>query len=81
MKTSRLLNERSGFLGLSVLDLGVIGYILIISHSLLGLIEMELLSFLVSGLAAVFLIHIRLTQRERIIRDFLKYYVTPKKLG
>lgn len=81
MKPLRILNERTGFLGLSVLDLGGIGYFLIFTHSLLELINLELLAFLFSGILAIVLIQIRLTQRPKIIRDFVKYYLFSKKIN
>ena len=80
MKSPRVLNERSGFLGLSVFELAFLGYGLIVFHSLLGQIGLEVLSFAVVGLATVLLIHIRLTRRPKFIRDFLKYYLFPKKI-
>ncbi|MBC7429993.1 MAG: hypothetical protein H7336_15370 [Bacteriovorax sp.] len=80
MKTSRLLNEKSGFFGLSVLDLGLIGYFLILTHSVLSMIGLELLSFVFTSIVAVLLIHVRLTQRKHIIRDFLKFYFTKKQI-
>lgn len=68
---SRLLNERSGWLGLSIWDLSAIGYILIISHLLLESVGLELLSFLVAGISAGALINIRLRSRPKTIRDYL----------
>ncbi len=68
---SRLLNERPGIMGLSVVDIGVIGYSLIFSHSILGLVGMELLSFPLVGLLALSLIGVRIKYRPKIIRDFI----------
>ncbi|MFZ3231730.1 MAG: hypothetical protein WA160_16095 [Pseudobdellovibrio sp.] len=81
MKTLRILNEKTGFLGLTVVDLGVVGYFLISVHSLLSLINLELVAFLLTGILSVLLIQVRLTQRPKIIRDFFKYYVFPKKIN
>ncbi len=80
MKSLRILNQRSGFLGLGVFDLAFLGYGLIVFHSLLSQIGLELLSFVIVGLISVMLIHIRLTKRPKYIRDFLKFYLLPKKI-
>lgn len=80
MKSLRILNQRSGFLGLSVFDLAFLGYALIILHTLLSQIGFELLSFLVTSILAILLIHIRLTKRPKFIRDFIKFYIFSKKL-
>lgn len=80
MKSLRILNERSGFLGLSVFDLAFLGYTLIILNSVLSKFGLELLSFPIVGLISILLIHIRLTRRPKFIRDFLKFYILPKKI-
>lgn len=74
MKTrgARLLNERPGWLGLSVWDLGGLGYVLIFSHALLRPFGLELLAFLVAGVSFLVLLRIRLKSRPKTIRDFLK---------
>ena len=81
MKTSRILNEKSGFFGLGVLDLAGLGYFLILTHSIFEKMNLEILSFLITGILTVILIQIRLTQRQKFIRDFLKYYFLPKSLN
>ena len=81
MKTSRILNEKSGFMGLGVLDLAGLGYFLILTHSIFEKMNLELLSFLFAGILTVILIQIRLTQRQKFIRDFLKYYFLPQSLN
>ena len=79
MKTpSRILNEKPAFLGLEVSDLAIIGYLLIISHSILGLVGLELLSFPLVGILAFFLVGIRLRNRPKIIRDFLVSKMTDR---
>lgn len=80
MKSLRVLNERSGFLGLSVFDLAFLGYTLILLNSLLCTVGLELLSFVIVGLLSFLLIHIRLTKRPKYIRDVLKFYILPKKM-
>lgn len=69
---SRILNEKPGFLGLDVFDLTVLGYTLILSHSILSQIGLELLSFVVAGLLGFFLIGIRMSHRPKVIRDFVQ---------
>lgn len=81
MKTSRILNEKSGFMGLGVLDLAGLGYFLILAHTIFEKIDLEILSFLFTGILTVILIQIRLTQRPKFIRDLLKYYFLPKSLN
>lgn len=72
MKTpSRILNEKPAFLGLEVSDLAIVGYLLIITHSLLSPLGLELLSFPVVGIVTFLLVGIRLKNRPKIIRDFL----------
>lgn len=72
MKTpSRILNEKPAFLGLEVSDLAIVGYLLIITHSLLRPLGLELLSFPIVGIVTFFLVGIRLRNRPKIIRDFL----------
>lgn len=78
MKTSRILNEKSGFMGLGVLDLAGLGYFLILTHTLFEKMNLEIMSFLITGVLTVLLIQIRLTQRPKFIRDLLKYYILPK---
>jgi hypothetical protein len=81
MKTSRILNEKSGFMGLGVFDLAGIGYFLIITHSILEKINLEILSFFITAVLSIFLIQIRLTKRSKYIRDVLKYYFLPKNMN
>lgn len=79
MKTpSRILNEKPAFLGLEVTDLAVVGYLLIITHSLLTPLGLELLSFPLVGVITFFLVGIRLRNRPKIIRDFLISKMTNK---
>jgi hypothetical protein len=75
------LNEKSGFMGLGVLDLAGLGYFLILTHSIFETMNLEIFSFLITGILAVILIQIRLTQRPKFIRDSLKYYFQPKYLN
>lgn len=73
---SRILNEKPGFLGLQVTDLIILGYTLILSHSLLSLIDLELFSFVLTGLIGFFLVGIRVSHRPKIIRDYLIFKLT-----
>ena len=73
---SRILNEKPGFLGLTVLDFAVLGYFLILTHGVLSEIGFELLAFPLSGLFAVLLIGVRLRHRPKVIRDFFLFKAT-----
>ena len=74
MKTSRILNEQVGLFGLGVFDLVILGYALILSHTLLSQFNLEIFAFIITGLLFFVLIHLRLTQRRKTIRDFFKFY-------
>lgn len=67
----RILNEPSGFLGLSSLDLCILGYSLIIIHGFLDRFGLGLLAFVAVILGSYLLIAIRLKFRRKIIRDFI----------
>lgn len=77
-KPSRILNENSTFLGLTIVDFAGVGYLLIIIHTILSKINLELLSFVIAGGAVVFLIGIRSKYRTKTIRDFLTYKLTKR---
>lgn len=77
-KPSRILNEQTTFLGLTVLDLAGLGYTLIISHSLLAKLQLEILSFVIAGLLLFALIGIRAKHRPKTIRDYLTYSLTKR---
>lgn len=77
-KPSRILNEQTTFLGLTVLDLAGLGYVLIISHSLLSKIKMELFSFAIVGFLIFLLIGIRSKYRAKTIRDYLTFKLTKR---
>lgn len=74
----RILNEPSGVLGLSSLDLCFVGYLLVVSHTALEPLGLGYLAFLVVGLSAYALVAIRLRLRSKIIRDFFKTLILPK---
>ncbi|MBC7457823.1 MAG: hypothetical protein H7235_06065 [Bdellovibrionaceae bacterium] len=80
MKTLRLMNERTGFFGMSIVDLAGLGYFLIATHGLLGKVGLELFSFVLTSLLAILIIHVRITKRPHFMRDFIKYYLTSRKL-
>lgn len=67
----RILNEPSGLLGLSSLDLCLLGHLLVLSHGALERFGLGLLAFAIVALASYSLIAIRLKNRRKIIRDFL----------
>ena len=70
---SRSLNEKSGFLGLTPLDLACLGYLLVFSNGLFTSVGLDWVSFIITGMAAYVLISLRLKFRKKVIRDFLKY--------
>lgn len=81
VKSARLLNERSGWLGLSVWDLGAVGYVLVISNTLLTSTGFELLSFLIAGAFFLGLLQIRLRSRPKTIRDLMRSKLGRQKIG
>lgn len=80
VKSARLLNERPGWLGLSVWDLVFLGYFLIILNSLLRPFGLELLSFVIVAVLGVCLLQVRLRSRPKTIRDFLHSKVMTKRI-
>lgn len=75
---SRILNERTTFMGLTVLDLAGLGYTLIIIHSLLAKVNLEILSFGIVGILLFGLIGVRAKYRPKTIRDYLTYQATKR---
>lgn len=73
--SGRILNERGGFFGLSVVDLGVLAYVLIGANSVLGGWGLELLAFPVAGLVGAWLVSIRLRFRRKTIRDWALHLI------
>ncbi|QDK37917.1 hypothetical protein DOE51_10140 [Bdellovibrio sp. NC01] len=80
-RSARLLNERSGWLGLSVWDLAIVAYTLIIANSLLQPFGFELLAFPIAGIALLFLVNIRLKSRPKTIRDYLRKSILPNTVS
>jgi len=80
IKSARLLNERPGWLGLSIWDLGVVGYTLIFSHAILTPLGLELFSFLVGTGVLLVLLKIRLRSRPKTIRDYIKNKITSSQI-
>ena len=80
VKPSRFLNEKSGFMGLTVWDLAVLGYLLISIHEPLSKLGLDWLAFLITGFAAYVLIALRLKYRRRTLRDFSKYLLRSRGL-
>lgn len=70
---SRYLNEKSGWMGLSVFDLAGLSYFLIFVHGPLSKAGLEIFAFAVVGVATYALIYLRLRERPKVIRDFCKY--------
>jgi hypothetical protein len=65
-------------MGLTSIDLCVLGYLLVILHGILESIGLGFLAFIVAGLTAYALIAIRLKYRRRIIRDFFASVFLPR---
>lgn len=72
LQPSRILNEKSGFLGLSVFDLAVLSYLLVAIHSILFPFGLEVVAFLIVGLIGYGLVAVRLRHRKKTIRDFVR---------
>ena len=75
---SRFLNERIGFLGLSTLDIGLVGYFLIFTNLILRPTGLEILTFPFTAVFGVSLISIRLKNRPKVMRDFVSYRLQKK---
>lgn len=74
----RLLNEPAGFMGLTSIDLCVLGYLLVILHGILEPFGLGLLAFIFVAISGYALIALRLKYRRKIIRDFLLSALSPK---
>lgn len=73
IQPSRILNEKSGFMGLSIIDMAVLAYLLVALHSLLLPFGLEIGAFGLVGIVAYGLIAIRLRHRRKTIRDFIRW--------
>ncbi len=80
VQSSRLLNERSGWLGLGIWDLVVIVYTMIASNAVLQLFGLELLIFPIGGIVFLLILNIRLKSRPKTIRDYLRSKLPRKSL-
>lgn len=80
VRPSRFLNEKSGWMGLSVWDLASLSYVLVFMHSALRHTGWEILSFGIVGLISFFLIQVRLRERPKAIRDCLLYLLRKGRL-
>lgn len=78
VKSVGLINERNGWLGLSVWDICGLGYLLLFLHLILSRFSLEWLAFLLVGAATFALISIRLKSRKKTIRDFLRFKLSPR---
>jgi hypothetical protein len=75
MKSSRALNEKSGWMGLQVFDLAALGYLLVFGFQVLEPFGLELFSFFMTGVIGWALIQLRLGQRSKFIRDFAQFQI------
>ena len=73
VRPSRFLNEKSGFMGLSVWDMAVLGYLLVLLQTFLGPLGFDWVSFSLTAFAGYLLVSIRLRRRRKTIRDFLLF--------
>lgn len=71
VRPSRFLNEKSGFWGLSVVDLAGLGYTLVFLHPVFASRGLDLFAFVVVGALGYLLVSLRLRHRPKTIRDFL----------
>lgn len=81
VRPSRFLNEKSGFLGLSVWDMAILGYLLVIAHGALQPLGFDWLAFVICAIAGYLLVSIRLRFRRRTIRDFLLFQLKSRGIG
>lgn len=72
IRTVRLINERTGWYGLSVWDIAGIGYFLVLAHAVLEPLGLGFVAFVATGLLFLGLLSIRLRSRPKTIRDFLR---------
>lgn len=70
---SRILNIKPGFLGLSIFDYSLLGYLLLLIHAALEPLGWELLSFLLTLICFIILVSIRVKFRPKVIRDYLAF--------
>lgn len=73
--SSRILNKRPGFLGLDIWDLSGLGYLLILSFRAFEQVGFGPAAIVVTGVAGIALIRIRVSGRQKIIRDYAKHLV------
>lgn len=76
----RILNEKSGFLGLSIWDMAGLAYLLIGLHSILAEFNIEWVSFFIWAALAYIVVSIRLRCRRKTVRDFFLYQLTSRGL-
>lgn len=71
-KPSRILNEPNSIMGLKTWDICALVYFLMISYRVLQHFNLELFSFIITAFLTIALIHIRLTKRQKFLRDLAK---------
>ena len=75
---SRHLNERAGFLGLSIWDLAVLAYFLVLSQSVLASFHVDWIAFLATLFVGYVLVSVRLKFRPKAIRDAAKFQLSSR---
>lgn len=78
LKPSRLLNEKRGFLGLSMIDFGAAIGVFVLSTSLLEGSKYQIVSFFLAAALLLILSPVRLKTRRKILRDLLSYQLMGK---
>lgn len=79
-KPSRVLNDRSVFMGLDYIDLAALGFVLLVLQLSLKPWRLEFYAFFFTSLFALMLSPIRLRFRRKIIRDSLLFVFGPKRI-
>lgn len=79
-KRIRTMNERNTFLGLNVWDAVGLSVLFMIVNTLLNQTPYELLSFGSFVLPLPILIPLRMRKRRKMIRDFILFILSPRRL-
>lgn len=72
---SRTLNEPSSLMGLSIWDVAGLGYVLVLTNQALVPFGLDVISFVITGITALFIMKIRLTGRKKLIRDYVQFFI------
>ncbi len=78
--SSRALNESSGMMGLTMWDVCGVGYVFVLSHTILEKSGLGLLSFGIGAASFYALSIVRSLYRPKIIRDSVKHLFCERKI-